>query len=99
MNGKECGNLIEIRISMRKAEQGWYFMRIYNSNGTMSKVNVRLTKKDFKNIITMYKENPVIKLVVYYPRNAPSGYREDIITDFKFDEKDNLIYEKGDLVI
>ena len=87
--------VITIEINLNKAEQGWYFVTIYNSNGTLSKTNVRLTKKDFKGILTLYKKNPVIELVVYKTKYLGNyKYERDIITEFNFDEKDNLIYEK-----
>ena len=86
--------MITIGINMNKAGTGWYFFLIYNSNGNLAtKANIRLPKKDIKEIIKMLNDYDNIELDVYTTSYiGDCNYRKKYIDIDKFIKNDLIVY-------
>ena len=80
--------MIDIKIDLNNAQQGWYRLEVLNSNKTKSEAKLRLTKKDFRDLTIMLNENENINLTIYtwkyvgyYERDETIINIEDIIGD------------------
>lgn len=91
--------MMTIRINMNKRETGWYFFLIYNSNGNLAtKSNIRLPKKDIKEIINMLNNYDNIELDVYTTSYVGDyNYKYKYIDIEKFLTNDEIIYIKEEI--
>lgn len=88
-----------IRINMNKAKTGWYFFLVYNSNDNLAtKTNIRLPKKDIKEIIKMLNSYDNIELEVYTSSYyGDYKYKYNYIDVDEFIKNDSITYIKEEI--
>lgn len=91
--------MMTIRINMNKAKTGWYFFLVYNSNHNLAtKTNIRLPKKDIKEIIKMLNSYDNIELEVYTSSYCGDyKYKYNYIDVDEFIKNDSITYIKEEI--